>query len=476
MEPNSDKLALRPAPETEAATAADPAADPLQVAYEAQVAGDKARAKRLYNRFLMQNPKSARAWTNIGVLYRVELNHARAMDAQERAYALDPNSASVCNNYANVLDDVGRNAEAIEIRRKLLRHKPDDAEQIALLVRSLRATGDIAGAIKTAEDALQIHPNAAAVQLQLGLSCLHAGDYRRGFHHYLARWETGALVAPKTRLARWRGEPIDGKRILVLPEQGFGDTINFCRFLPFLKELGAHVSMMCRPAVRRLLSTIAGADVTLAEGVDANAFDMWTSMMDIPAFYFARRNDIPPPAVLSLPEDSRTRARQITRPYTGKFKVGVAWTGSTGYDRNSMRSFPHTDLLQLARIDGVQLFSLYKGPFLDAYIDDGTATFIPDTASTDRDLADCAATIAEMDLVITADTVTAHIAGSLGVEVWDLLHWEPFWLYGSDAPETPWYASMRLLRQRKAGDWQGVFDEAARLLRLKLPNAGKAGA
>jgi hypothetical protein len=148
--------------------------------------------------------------------------------------------------------------------------------------------------------------------------------------------------------------------------------------------------------------------------------------------------------------------------------VGVVWCGSVTYRANAFRSFSHTEFHRLLDIDGLQMFSLYKGPELEAFQKDGTGAFIVDAASTDRDFADCAAMMQEMDLVITSCTATCHIAGSLGVPVWTLLHWDAFWLWTHQGAETPWYPSMRLIRQSRPRDWEGVFAKLRQRLLARM--------
>jgi ADP-heptose:LPS heptosyltransferase len=177
---------------------------------------------------------------------------------------------------------------------------------------------------------------------------------------------------------------------------------------------------------------------------------------------------------LTIPEDSRTRAHCITAPFKGKFKVGVVWCGSVTYRGNAFRSFPHTEFHQLLDLPDLQLFSLYKGPELAAFQADGTSAFIVDAGGSDRDFADCAAMMQEMDLIVTSDTVTAHLAGSLGVPVWTLLHWDAFWLWQAAPDTTPWYPSMRLIRQDSPRDWPGVMARLRADLAQKIATRGKA--
>ena len=146
-------------------------------------------------------------------------------------------------------------------------------------------------------------------------------------------------------------------------------------------------------------------------------------------------------------------------PHARRLKIGVVWCGSVTYRGNAFRSFPHEELHPLLDLPGLQLVSLYKGPEIERFRADGTSAFVLDAGSQDRDLADCAALMEEMDLIVTSDTVTAHLAGSLGRPTWTLLHWDAFWLFGPEGEATPWYPSMRLIRQQRPRDWAGVIAE-----------------
>ena len=191
-------------------------------------------------------------------------------------------------------------------------------------------------------------------------------------------------------------------------------------------------------------------------------------MMDLAGLHFSQSTDVPAPTRLNVPADSKVRAAQIVAPFAGKLKVGVIWTGSVTYKGNAFRSFSHTDFLPLADIPDVQLFSLYKGPMLEPYFADGTSGFIVDAGSEERGFADTAATMRAMDLIITSDTATAHIAGSLGVPTWTVLHWDPFWVWTHHGDTTPWYPSIRLFRQKTPLDWSGVMAEVRGALEKQM--------
>lgn len=425
-------------------------------ALAAHRAGRRDEARKLYTARLAAHPRDAAAWTNLGVLLREEGRHDLALAAQRRAFAITPESRTVLNNLANVLADTGDAAGALALRRRLLAQTPDDPTLRAMEGKALRALGRHPESIQALTGALTRHPDDAELRIQLALSRLDAGDYAQGFHDFAARWQTDELTPRQMTTPKWDGGPAGGKTLLVLPEQGLGDAIAFARFLPVLARFDpAHVRMQAPRPLARLLSGVDGAAPD-AQG-QGQAHDMWVDLMDLPALHFAIDPAIPPPVHLTVPEDSRARARAIAAPFRDHFRIGVVWRGSPTYRGEAFRSFSHRHFHRLLDLPGVQMFSLYKGPGLKAFQADGSDTLIIDAGATDRDLADTAALIEEMDLVITSCTVTAHLAGTLGRPVWTLLHWDPFWLWGHRGEATPWYPSMRLIRQRRPRDWEGVF-------------------
>jgi hypothetical protein len=421
-------------------------------------AGQLAEARPLYAAYLATMPRDGAMWSNYGSLLRSEGQHDLAIRAHERALAIDPGARTVLNNLANALSDVGFYDRALPLREAILQQDPGDVSQKAMMGKALRAMGRHAEGITCLERAVRDHPEEHELRIQLALTQLADGRYAQGFRNYEARWLTGELKARQIARPKWDGGDLAGRTILVLPEQGFGDAIAFARFLPVLRRFNpGRVILLCEKPLLRLFDGIEGVDWMGPEIGPDQPFDVWTNMMDLPPLHFDRTDEIPPPTRLAVPEASRARARGIVAPHAGTFKVGVVWCGSVTYRGNAFRSFSHTLFHRLLDLPEVQLFSLYKGPELAAFHADGTAGFIIDTASTDADFADCAGTMMEMDLIVTSDTVTAHLAGSLGRRVWTLLHWDAFWLWQRARDHTPWYPSMRLIRQDSPRDWAGVM-------------------
>ena len=442
-------------------------------AFLRQSASDAHRSGRLdaalagYAKYLAQVPGDAGIWSNLGVLHRTAGRHLMALRAHERALTLDPDGTGTMNNAANVLSDIGRYDDSLALRRRLLERSPDDLNQLAMVVRCLRGKGDYAAAIASALDALRRFPDDAELQMQLAFAQLGAGRYAEGLKNYRARWRAGELQPRDLPFAEWQGMSLDGRTVAVLPEQGFGDAVLFARFLPVLQQWRCRVVMAVKPPLRRLLHDLPGVDEMVDALRPGMSIDYWINMMDLAEMHFARSVRIPAPAPLTVPVDSRDRARALVAAHRDKLKVGVVWTGSVTYRGNAFRSFSHRDFLPLTDVAGVQLFSLYKGPELAAYQADGSDAFIIDTGSTERDFADTAAMMKACDLVITSDTATAHIAGSLGVPVWVVLHWDAFWVYTHHGDATPWYPGMRLFRQHRPLDWSGVMADVEDALRQR---------
>ncbi|MBM1220536.1 glycosyltransferase family protein [Ponticoccus sp. SC2-23] len=416
-----------------------------------------------YSRYLALAPKDGMMWSNAGALLRKSGRHQLALAAQRRAAGLEPTSDAVRNNLANILADLGQNEEAIELRMALLSRGGGDAMTKALIGKSYRSLGRYDDAVSWLTTCREQHPDHSEIGIQLAMAQLAAQDYANGFKSFRIRWQTDELTPRNLPRPEWQGESLAGKRILVLPEQGFGDAMAFSRFLPALRRFDPEqVLLYCEKPVACLYEGIDGADWTGSRMPDPQEYDVWVNLLDLAIAHFDATEKVPRPAALTVPSDSRDRAAALIAPYRSDVRVGVIWTGSTTYRNNVFRSFLHTEFHRLLGLEGLRLFSLYKGPELAAFQADGSAIPIVDLGSMDRHFGDCAALMLEMDLVITSDTATAHLAGSLGVPVWTLLHWDPFWLWTHTGNRTPWYPSMTLMRQQSPHDWDGVFHRVER--------------
>lgn len=430
--------------------------------------GQYEAAQKGYTSHLARYPEDAGIWSNLGALFRTTKRYDQALRAQRRARALSPRDAGIRNNLANILSDIGQYEESIELRQESLKADPTAMHQHAMIGRCLRGLGRYEQAIAYLTPLVGKHPEEPEIELQLAFAQLGAGQYGAAFRSYLIRWHCEELSPRVLERPQWKpGDDLNGKTVLILPEQGFGDAVLMSRFVSILAEKGAKPYFLAEKPMMRLFEGLPGAEWVGRETKLDARFDYWMNLMDLPlaALEPDHTGSPPPPTSLNTPADSIARAKGIVAPHKDKFKVGVVWSGSATYKGNAFRSFTHNEFMPLTDIPGVQLFSLYKGPFLEQFYRDGAEAFIVDAAGTDRDFADCAATMHEMDLIITSDTATAHIAGTLGVPVWTVLHWDAFWVFRHAGETTDWYPSMRLFRQEVPRDWSAPFAKVEAALR-----------
>lgn len=263
-------------------------------AVAAHRAGRSEEALDLYSRCLAQTPKDAAMWSNAGALLRKLGRHELALVAQRRAARLEPTSTSVRNNLANILADLGQNEESIELRRTLLSGGPGDALAKALIGKSYRSLGRYEQAISWLTQALEEHPDEPEIRIQLAMATLAAGRYLEGFRSYRIRWSTDELTPRDLPRPEWQGENLRGKRILVLPEQGFGDGIAFSRFLAALRRYEPErVLLFCEGPVACLYEGIEGADWTGRVMPAPEDYDVWVNLMDLAIPHFEETPNVP---------------------------------------------------------------------------------------------------------------------------------------------------------------------------------------
>ena len=433
-----------------------------------------AEAVAAYEAYLLRRPQDARVWSNLGVALR-KLKHFEASEAcYRRALEIQPGAADYLGNLGNVLKDLDRLDESLDAHRQALAQLPDNLDLRFNYGLALRESGQFEAAIKEFDVCVQRAPDVAKYHWDRSLALLHVGRMAEGWESYRWRWQIGELPLPPYETPEWLGEDLSGKTILLFPEQGFGDTILAVRFIPLLKARGATVILECKPALRRLFSGLEGVDRMIEPKSLMTGFDYHCSLMSLPGLLGADPRNLPPLPRLHIPQMAREKMRPFLRLAGDRFKVGFVWSGSVTFKNNRKRSVTADRFLQLAKVPGVQLFSLQKGPREEDLKELGAGPLIIDIGKRVEDFAETAAVIDELDLVIMTDSSVAHLTGSLRKPLWNLLCYVSYWVYGEEGETTPWYPSMRIVRQPRAGDWDSVFDRVARNL-AKAVEAKQAG-
>jgi len=418
---------------------------------------------------LRLDPDYAEAHNNRGAALRELGDFAGAEACCRAALRLEPDYAEARNNLGAVLAQLGRLEEAEGCWREALRLNPQYAaahNNLGSVLASLRRPRE---ALAHFARALAISPDYVGAHCNLAVAHLLLGDFENGWREDEWRWL--APVHPR-RFAQplWTGEEI-GKRVLFLHnEQGFGDTIQFCRYAPLAAAKGRVILAIPRQ-LGRLLSSLHGVERVIVEGDQLPDFDLHCPLLSLPRAFGTRLETIPASVpYLAAPAGQVTAWRQRLAELPG-LRVGLAWasnphssqTAAAAMDRRR-KSMALDQFARLAGVQGVSFVSLQKGEAAGQTLAPPPGLAIRDWTTELEDFADTAALIEALDLVISVDTAVAHLAGALAKPVWLLNRFDACWRWLLDRDDSPWYPSLRQFRQSAPGDWDSVIARAAREL------------
>lgn len=393
----------------------------------------------------------------LGVSLRAAGNPATAVAAYRRALEREEPSPGLLSNFGNALTDLQRFDDALALHRRAVKLAPTSAQFMINFGVTLRDAGMIDEALSAFDRALFIEPDNVSARFNRAQLLLMCGDYRSGWAEFEWRWRLETVKPPSYRQPLWDGRDHPDGTILLWPEQGFGDTILCARFIPFLKRKFRRVLLGCQPALARLFSKLDGVDEVLPYGTKLPKFDVHCPLMSLARFLATDLQAIPQPADLFVPQEVSPSLQAAISSSGDRLRVGIVWSGSVTFKSNHLRSTSLERFLELTAVPGIQLFSLQKGPRAADLTGIGADRIVIDLAPMLNDFADTAAAISQLDLVVMSDSSVAHLCGSLGRPVWNLLHHVPYWLYLRNRTDSPWYPSMRLFRQNRPGDWDEVF-------------------
>jgi tetratricopeptide (TPR) repeat protein len=393
-----------------------------------------------------------------------------ALVALDRAIDANPGFPEAWLNRGNVLQELGRLEEALASYDQALRLCPNYAEVLSSRGVALKELGRFAEALASFDAALALKPDYPDARNNRAGSLLLKGDLLAGFEAFEGRWERSN--APRktlySMLPTWNGEPLGGRRILVWDEQGLGDLIQFCRYLPPLAALAGDVTLLCRAPMVRLLGTLAHPPRFIEHVADESAYDYQIALMSLPHQFRTSRHTVPSQLAYLRAEAARVEEWH-KRIGGGGFRVGVCWRGNTKI--NLERSVPLSALAVLAGVPGIRLISLMKDA--DAEVRGcglPIETLGPDFDSGPHAFLETAAVMMNLDCIVSSDTSIAHLAGALGRPTYLALKRVADWRWLEEGDRSPWYPTMQLVRQNARGEWGPVFDHiaaavAARLLR-----------
>lgn len=418
-------------------------------------------------------PNYAEGWLNLCKICEKSGDYDLGLEAGNRACKLMPDNPNCWFGLGVILNRLQRDEEALTVYHKALSLKPDWPEvwdNLGQTYQFLNRLDESEKAFKaTIEAAGQVIPNEEGRVVDekeygnhhwhLALLQLLKGDLLNGFARYRARFEdVGGLKRPAYPKPLWKGEDLNGKTIMVTDEQGVGDCLMLLRYLPLMKARGAKVYLLANKFLAPYLQGWDGADLVIPRGEALQEFDYYASIFDLPYVFKTTLETIPNnvPYLPILPADEKT----MLDGAKGNKKIGVIWGGAPKHKQDLKRSIPLPIFSRLFTNDRFQFYSINrdKRPGDDDLL---KALPIIDLAPRLDNFATSGRFMSQMDLIITCDTATAHQSGGMGKEVWTLLPFAPDWRWLIGRDDTPWYPTMRLFRQEKAGDWDSVIARIA---------------
>lgn len=400
------------------------------------------------------------AWNNLGVKLQNDGSLADAVRAFTVALKIDPSNAVVMNNLGFALLEQGEFRVAEEWLRRGIALAPAVADLHNNLGNALRDRGALAEATDAYRRAIALQPGFAQAHWNLAQLLLQLGEYEQGWAEYEWRWRRVDFTSPQRDFGQpvWRGEDIAGKTILVHAEQGLGDALQFVRYVPLMGKTQARVVLECHPELTRLFALIPGVAGVFTHGSPLPSFDVHIPMMSLPRVFNTSLATVPSavPYLAAAARDEQTWQDRLGRTSSG-VRVGFAWSGKRHVKALTNRRCPLDALLPLLETPGARFYSLQKGnSATDASIL-RTMTAVEDLSGELHDVAETAAVVRGLDLVISIDTAVAHLAGALGVPVWVLLPANADWRWLLGRTDSPWYPTMRLFRQESEGGWETVI-------------------
>ena len=396
-----------------------------------------------------------------------------AASALQAALELEPGRPGLLNNLGAVLINLNRFEEAEAALLHSLGTQPVNPETINNLAKLRRNQGRLDEALDLYDQALRLAPDNPRIHFNRGAALLLQGRMGPGWSEYNWRFKDpdklAGIGAWAGSVPLWQGRSRPGETLLVLAEQGLGDAVQFARFLPLARERVGRLVLACPPPLIRLLTGQPGVDLVIDRS-EAEEFpaDRAVFLMSLPGLLGINLADLPAetPYLKIDPAWKAAWADPVNRAAGQALKVGLAWAGRPEHGNDHNRSLPPAALAPLAKIDRVAWFRLSREEYDPSAWPDGMN--LCDFTDKFIDIAALAGLIANLDLVISVDTLAAHLAGALAKPIWTLLPFAPDWRWMLNRTDSPWHPTMRLFRQPKPGDWAPVLEQvAAELVRTR---------
>jgi len=425
-----------------------------------ELANQLDRAEASYRQAISLDPAHARAYNNLGGVLRHMQRYDEALACYRQALLLDPEQPEANRNYASMTGDAATLERAAQGFMRQIQKDPTDARAFNNLANTYSVMGRHGDAMANLDRAIALDPDLAEAHVLRAMARLMEGDYEAGWKEYVWRWRLDSPAsAPGRRFAQpfWDGRDLAGGALLMHGELALGESIQFVRYARLAAKHCGSVIFECAAPLRSLLSGVEGVgQITTPEDV-LPPFAAHLPIYELPRLFGTTLQNIPwtGPYIHADPGRIEQLRTKFDAAGPARLRVGLAWSCNPDAPNHRYRSIALAVLAPLQHVPGVKFYSLQKG---DAA---GTGPNAPMRLNVhELDIPDTAAFISGLDLVISVDTMIAHLAGAMGKPVWVLLSCEPDWRFQRERTDNPWYpTTMRLYRQTNDGEWADVIEQ-----------------
>ncbi len=419
-------------------------------------------AEALFAKALSLEPNSAATNLHMGSVFSARKQFDQSAIHFRRAMEIDPLLPETQSNMGSVYSREKKVDLAIAHYRRALELRPSLADVEGNLAGLLNETGDFEEAFRLYRHAIELEPESSDAHMNLAFALLARGEFREGWREYEWRWKD--KKSPRWEMAdrQWKGEPLDGRPILIRSEQGLGDSIQFLRYVPMVSQLGGRIALAVPAPLHELCRNLPGVERVVNRYEDALPCDIQVALLSLP-FAFGTTLETVPAQVPYLRPDPQSvekwRARLGDDP---RKKIGLVWAGNPDQADDQTRSIPLAAYAPLGRFPGLRFISLQKGVGAPQAKNPPPELQLIDWTEELTDFAQTAALISNLDLVITIDTSVAHLTGAVGQRGWVLKSTGPDfrWIPGREV--SPWYPTLRVFHQTKYRDWAGPLERLER--------------
>jgi Tfp pilus assembly protein PilF len=474
--------ATQPPSRDEPAKVPVPLNELLRLAGEFSEEGRLADAERILDHVLSVAPEEPLALHEKGVVLFRTGRHKAAAETVERAISLAPDATAFRRNLCPIYERLGRYDDALRVGHEALASAVFDLQTLYNLAITHYRKLELDQSVACARRALALDPSAPGPHFQLAETFLLRGEFDEGLREYEWRYRIAGAppLLPPTDRPQWDGAPLAEGILLLIADQGFGDSIQFCRYIPWVCTRCPRVVVVADPLVHPLIRQMHPQLQLVSHWAGCPSFAAYCPLSGLPRLHFTTLDTIPGKVPYLRADAARTEAwrvrlQDLLQP--GARSIGIVWAGRPTHSNDLNRSMSLSALAPIAALDDVSLVSLQKGPGQGAVGDYFGRAPLLNLGAEIADFGDTMAIIETLDLVVTVDTAVAHLAGAMAKPVWILLPYAPDWRWLLDRSDSPWYPTARLFRQSSPGDWRSVVHQVAVALSetdLALPTPASA--